>query len=702
LISRVPVLVVCAWLLLYAGRPLSLGFYSDDWDIYSQGPQGAAPFSLARFNHFVGIQTTQASRPAAGLIGFVINSIAGQSPFGHEVFCALFALLAALSLRAWLKSLLPEMSWGHSFAADLAAAVWLTVPWSVATTGWVTCAAAALPAQIFFTESARRMAARDGRESKQLLLSGALLLASYLSYETFYFQGILLGAFYWFHDRRGSGSRRYGVILTVCVVQTVSIAFNRFIAYFNPTKSKALASGWQSYFWESLRLLPSELLLSTASLGTAWTVLFEVLVVTAIASAVVLLFSSERRRLFGSLGVITLSLGSIPVFCAIYAVAGYRIAFTGFTSRTLAGVSWAVAVLVYGLLSVILLSRRRVIAVTGMAAALLFAVVSGMAQQLHVAELAEVWQAERVILARAPVEQIRSLPKDRQTRILYIGPAYRGNLPIFGAEWELTGAVFSLPELREWQKPDQHPVDIHPATTLYDWSWDGAELVQELPGYWKRRFVTNALYIWSYDEGRLIRAEAGYQWSPRSGSGAATSAAATFLRIDTKTQGNWEGVYGIDGSVIAGGAPNYPTYAAVALTDTSSGVWASSVTDARAPQNPTGTVAAVWWTPLLRTLWGEHRMASRWWSASSFTIDVNLTDGQTHQVAIYLLDWDSVGASAERIDALDADTGAVLDTRTISGFSKGQYLVWNLRGHVGLRVTPTADANSVTSGLFFQ
>ena len=36
--------------------------------------------------------------------------------------------------------------------------------------------------------------------------------------------------------------------------------------------------------------------------------------------------------------------------------------------------------------------------------------------------------------------------------------------------------------------------------------------------------------------------------------------------------------------------------------------------------------------------------------------------------------WDSGGARAERIDVLDAATGAVLDTRTISNFSKGQYL----------------------------
>ena len=113
-------------------------------------------------------------------------------------------------------------------------------------------------------------------------------------------------------------------------------------------------------------------------------------------------------------------------------------------------------------------------------------------------------------------------------------------------------------------------------------------------------------------------------------------------------------------------------------------------------------MATTWWTPLVRALGTWDRTASTWWSASSFTIDANLTDGNTHQVAIYCVDWDSGGVRAERIDVLDAATGAVLDTRTISDFIKGQYLVWNLRGHVRLLVTRTAGSNSVVSGLFFQ
>lgn len=771
--SRVPVLVLSTWLLLYAGRPFTLGFYSDDWDVYSEQLQGTAPFSLARFSHFIGIGTTYTSRPVAGVVGFLISSIVGRSPFAYQVCCALLALLAALSLRAWLRSLLPEMSREHPLAADLAAVAWLALPWSVVATAWPTCTLAALPAQIFFTESARLMATKEGREGKRLLLSAALLLASYLSYETFYFQGILVAVFYWFRDGAGSGALRHKLVLTVCAVQAVSVALNRVIAHFGLGVYKTFASGWQKYFYGAMRDLPGDLLGSTSPFGTVWTELFGIIVVAAIASAialslnsggrrwarilsaitlslgivpgfciiytlagqeitfdgvspqaltsmswigvivlaaissaVVLLLNSEGRRLAGGFGVITLSLVSIPVFCMIYALAGYRISFSGLTSRTLNGISWAVAVLLYGLLSVILLSKRRAIVIPGAIAALLFVVVSGLAQQLHVSEFAAVWQAEKAILARAPVKQIESLPKDSQTNILYVGSSYHGNMAIFGAVWDLTGAVFSVPELRGWQRPDQRSVHIHPVAT-YNWSWDGSALTQELPGYWSQKFAGKALYLWSYDEGRLIQAQAGFRWDGQNAalnrlpsSAAATPPAATFLKIDTKTQGNWNGVYGADGFAMPFDPSGNPTFAEVKFADANLIVWAPSTQNVRAPE-PQITVGA-WWTPLVRAWWTQDRKISCWWSASGFTIDVNLIDGQTHQIAIYLVDWDSGGAAAERIDALNADSGAVLDTRTISSFSKGLYLVWNLRGHVGLRVTPTAGTNAVASALFFQ
>ncbi|HEY6392337.1 MAG TPA: malectin domain-containing carbohydrate-binding protein [Bryobacteraceae bacterium] len=72
-----------------------------------------------------------------------------------------------------------------------------------------------------------------------------------------------------------------------------------------------------------------------------------------------------------------------------------------------------------------------------------------------------------------------------------------------------------------------------------------------------------------------------------------------------------------------------------------------------------------------------------------------------HQVALYLLDWDNYYGRIERVDILDANN-AVLDTRTVSNFVGGQYLVWNLSGHVIIRiVNRNASSYAVVSGLFF-
>jgi hypothetical protein len=80
---------------------------------------------------------------------------------------------------------------------------------------------------------------------------------------------------------------------------------------------------------------------------------------------------------------------------------------------------------------------------------------------------------------------------------------------------------------------------------------------------------------------------------------------------------------------------------------------------------------------------------------------VNFTDGNLHPFAVYALDWDARGRS-ETIQVVDANTNAVLDTRSLSNFSNGVYLVWRLSGHVKINVTVTGGVNAAVSGVFFN
>jgi hypothetical protein len=82
-------------------------------------------------------------------------------------------------------------------------------------------------------------------------------------------------------------------------------------------------------------------------------------------------------------------------------------------------------------------------------------------------------------------------------------------------------------------------------------------------------------------------------------------------------------------------------------------------------------------------------------------VDINLTDGRTHQVALDAVDWDTT-TRGETIQIADASSGAILDTETLSSFSDGFYLQWKVTGNLVIRVTRLTGPNAVVSGLIFD
>ncbi|HEV8194278.1 MAG TPA: hypothetical protein VGP82_22740 [Ktedonobacterales bacterium] len=162
---------------------------------------------------------------------------------------------------------------------------------------------------------------------------------------------------------------------------------------------------------------------------------------------------------------------------------------------------------------------------------------------------------------------------------------------------------------------------------------------------------------------------------------------ATFVGEDTTVQGSWQGVYGSQGAVVVGDTQQLSPTIQVTPQGVSGFVWAPSTPDPRAPQkvsNPADRIAGVWY------------------SSTSFTLDVNITDGQIYQVALYLLDWDQQ-VRAETITAFDPATRAIVDTRGISAFANGVYLIWHVHGHVVFQITNApGSVNAVVNALFFS
>ena len=179
-------------------------------------------------------------------------------------------------------------------------------------------------------------------------------------------------------------------------------------------------------------------------------------------------------------------------------------------------------------------------------------------------------------------------------------------------------------------------------------------------------------------------------------AGRAVTAATTTASVvgtDTTTEGNWLGTYGQDGYELAGGSSSLPSYATVSVNDGSNGVYTWGTN--------TGSPYA------LRT--GTGDLAATWYSATSFDINVDLTDGQAHEVTLYALDMDNVVGNpyplrSERFDVLDAASGAVLASETI-GMFLGEYVSFTISGNVTIQVTnltpPGGSSNAVVSGIFF-
>ena len=179
----------------------------------------------------------------------------------------------------------------------------------------------------------------------------------------------------------------------------------------------------------------------------------------------------------------------------------------------------------------------------------------------------------------------------------------------------------------------------------------------------------------------------------RTFSGRPT-APVIFANGDTITSGNWTNGYAAN-YVIADTATitNLPSYAQVTLTNQQVQVWTSLATDSRA---------------LLKPPYYTNRIAAAWTTTNtqgfSFTIDINLTDTNTHPVALYCVDWLGTGTVIQKLEVYDYTNNSVsLDTRNFQLPTNGVYLIWNLSGHKIIRVSKQ-DASSgnkaMVSGLF--
>jgi hypothetical protein len=170
---------------------------------------------------------------------------------------------------------------------------------------------------------------------------------------------------------------------------------------------------------------------------------------------------------------------------------------------------------------------------------------------------------------------------------------------------------------------------------------------------------------------------------------AVRPASASLLGVDDHSRGGWVGQYGKRGYWVAmdGSAPHLPPGVAANQDGSHLYIWSPRTTDQRGLSVPD--------TP-------AQLSAGQWFSWDHFSLDLDLRRGSgEYQVALYLLDWDS-DARVQQLEVADAESGAVLLTRTDEHFRNGRYLKLRLSGHVTLRFTKIGGANCTLSGVFLD
>jgi hypothetical protein len=172
---------------------------------------------------------------------------------------------------------------------------------------------------------------------------------------------------------------------------------------------------------------------------------------------------------------------------------------------------------------------------------------------------------------------------------------------------------------------------------------------------------------------------------------AQAQSSAAFVNLDRTTQGNWKNVYG-SRFWLVNHATNLASTTRI-LSAAPAETWAVPTSAAKALMMVSASSDV---------LYGAlDRVAAGLTSTTNFTLTVAMNPTLARRISIYCQDWGNQGRS-QRIEVVDTNIGRVLDTRTLSNFAGGAYLVWDVVGPVRFRITRLAGPDATVSAVFLD
>jgi len=466
------------FLFLYSWRPLKLGFYNDDWYVFLH----PLPGSLKSLS---GLLKLYSNRPVTGLTSWLAEAVVAWDPARAQVVNIVLTAAAACSVGWLCHSLTVSISRsrpGRLWGAGVASAAYLAAPWALGFSAWITTAVSIAPATILFC-AASHLLIGPRRERLSIQLLACLLMAvSFLTYESFYGQFIVvlvLAA-----ALRGEETVKWTMLRPVALLVAVNAAcflYNRSAGGIRKTFREdwyvTFINGYFRFVWPNF-------------LAGIREVAIIVVVCSIFAIGLGLYFLAarigRRRTALVALSV----LAGIYAAGFLYAMAGYGLVTVGIFARTTAVLSVHGA-LFLGILAAAstadwetgrrLLSRGQVMASIALLAAY------GTASSIRLADWSRSWEMQMDVLGQFP--RVSSETEAFENVLLYVGPLGPPTVPIASLPWEITGAVayalwLQSPEMGARAMATMWVGNSPWFADMPNWSttWDGESFLQRMCG----------------------------------------------------------------------------------------------------------------------------------------------------------------------------------------------------------------------------
>jgi hypothetical protein len=460
--------VVLFWLAAAAWRPLLSGFYSDDWSLLTNS--GVGPIRLSEYLWI------HSPRPLYAVLSWSFNLLLNGAVRSWTIVASVIVLVTALCLFHYLRFLLTQLGMKDSSSrgALFGTAIWLLSPLAVVAMNWPSHTLTLIA--FWFLSLGTPLLFKE-----RLLpqLSGAVALAaSFLIYEAYLFLfpvvliAVALGSA-WSVRRCVRPMLLYLAAFALSagykeVAKAVGFGFAVFKGY-NPL--------WLKLFADSMR--------GTAGLLDQVFSPFTSLIYFFGALFLLFAFLFSGRSLRRDLVLLFVIVAGYTSSAALYAGVGYGFAATGVMSRTMIGPLLYLAIGLAGFFAgakdgvdrSVRYRKTKLLVLYGTASCLL--VVSASANLARSKEWFAVWKQENAMLRSIPVGSIQKTLGEGPAPVVIV--AWTPDDPygsVFGASWELTGAVAANYPQLEAAIRHKDIVFLPGRDRIWKTQWKGANVEQ--------------------------------------------------------------------------------------------------------------------------------------------------------------------------------------------------------------------------------